>query len=83
MRLRNKMELGKNDNKIEKLAQELSELTGKPAEELIIKSLEERLEKEKQIDNTSLKDKLLAIAERYSKLPTLDSRDADEILGYK
>lgn len=69
------MELSKNDNKIGKPAHELSELTGKPAEE--------REKKEKQIDSTSLKSKLLAIAERYNKLPTLDSRDADEILGYK
>ena len=52
----------------------------------VIKSLRERLEREKSrqasrvpIDTES---ELLAIAKRYHALPSLDNRTEEEILGY-
>lgn len=68
----------------DKLARELSELTGETITEAVIKSLAERLEREKRKQTTpiSLKEELLAIAQRFQALPILDERTEAEILGY-
>lgn len=68
----------------DKLARELSELTGETITEVVIKSLAERLEREKSKQTTpiSLQEELLSIARRFQSLPTLDNRSEEEILGY-
>ena len=68
----------------DKLARELSEITGETITEAVIKSLSERLEREKskQVSPLPMEQELLAIAERYHALPTLDNRTEEEILGY-
>ena len=68
----------------DKLARELSEITGETITEAVIKSLAERLEREKNRQTTSvpLQEELLSIAKRYQALPTLDNRTEEEILGY-
>jgi antitoxin VapB len=68
----------------DKLARELSEITGETITEAVIKSLAERLEREKnkKITPLPLQQELLNIAERYQALPTLDNRTEEEILGY-
>ncbi|WP_019508252.1 type II toxin-antitoxin system VapB family antitoxin [Pleurocapsa sp. PCC 7319] len=68
----------------DKLARELSEITGETITEAVIKSLAERLEREKNKQTTSvpLQEELLSIAKRYQALPTLDNRTEEEILGY-
>ena len=68
----------------DRLARELSEITGETITEAVIKSLAERLEREKNKQTTSvpLKEELLSIAKRYQALPTLDNRTEEEILGY-
>ena len=67
-----------------RLARELSEITGETITEAVIKSLAERLEREKNKQTTSvpLQEELLSIAKRYQALPTLDNRTEEEILGY-
>lgn len=68
----------------DRLARELSEITGETITEAVIKSLAERLEREKNKQTTSvpLQEELLSIAKRYQALPTLDNRTEEEILGY-
>ncbi|GAB4237278.1 MAG: type II toxin-antitoxin system VapB family antitoxin [Stanieria sp.] len=68
----------------DRLARELSAITGETITEAVIKSLAERLEREKnkQITPLLMQQELLAIAERYQTLPTLDHRTEEEILGY-
>ncbi len=72
----------KND-KAEKLARQVSAETGESLTEAIIHSLEERLERLKgRRSAPDLAETLMAISRRSSALPDLDTRDADEILGY-
>ncbi len=68
----------------DRLARELSKITGETITEAVIKSLAERLEREKNKQTTSvpLRKELLSIAQRYQALPTLDNRTEEEILGY-
>lgn len=68
----------------DKLARELSEITGETITEAVIRSLAERLEREKNKQTTSvpLQEELLSVAKRYQALPTLDKRTEEEILGY-
>jgi antitoxin VapB len=72
----------KND-KAEKLARQVSAETGESLTEAIIHSLEERLERLKgRRSAPDLAEILMAISRRSSALPDLDTRDADDILGY-
>ena len=67
----------------EKLARELAGQTGETLTEAIQHSLEERLERLKgRRSGPDLVETMLAISRRCSSLPDLDTRDADEILGY-
>jgi antitoxin VapB len=67
----------------EKLAREVAGQTGESLTEAIQRSLEERLERLKgRRSAPDLVETLLAISRRCSSLPDLDSRKADEILGY-
>jgi len=77
------MALSLKNNTAEKLARQLAAETGESLTEAIIHSLEERLERLKgRRSAPDLVENLLAISRRCSKLPDLDTRDADEILGY-
>lgn len=72
----------KND-KAEKLARQVAAETGESLTEAVIHSLEERLERLKgRRSAPDLAETLIAIGRRCSSLPDLDTRNADEILGY-
>ena len=72
----------KND-RAEKLARQVSAETGESLTEAVIHSLEERLERLKgRRSAPDLAETLMAISRRSSALPDLDTRDAEEILGY-
>ncbi|MGF1481951.1 MAG: type II toxin-antitoxin system VapB family antitoxin [Cyanophyceae cyanobacterium] len=79
------MVLNIKNSEADRLARELSELTGETITEAVIISLAQRLEREKskQTAVIPLKDELLKIAKRYQALPTLDERPDTEILGYE
>jgi antitoxin VapB len=67
----------------ERLVREVAQQTGESLTEAIQKSLEERLQRLKvsrkiPIVQTQLEDLL----RRVDELPTIDTRTADEILGY-
>jgi len=72
----------KND-RAEKLARQVSAETGESLTEAVIHSLEERLERLKgRRSAPDLAETLMAISRRSSALPDLDTRTAEEILGY-
>lgn len=72
----------KND-RAEQLARQVAATTGESLTDAVIHSLEERLERLKgRRSAPDLVETLMAISRRCSSLPDLDTRDADEILGY-
>ena len=72
----------KND-RAERLARQVSAETGESLTDTIIHSLEERLERLKgRRSAPDLAETLMAISRRSSALPDLDTRTAEEILGY-
>ena len=65
------------------MAREISSKTGESLTGAIQKALEERLERLKQARRQQiLKGQLEEILQRVDRLPILDSRSPDEILGY-
>jgi antitoxin VapB len=69
--------------KTERLAREIVAKTGESLTGAIQKALEERLERLKhQRRSQILAGQLEDILRRVDQLPILDSRSADEILGY-
>ena len=67
----------------EKLARNVADEAGESITEAIQKSLEERLERLRQRRRAHiLEGQIEDLLRRVDELPTLDSRPADEILGY-
>jgi len=67
----------------EKLARQVSRLTGETLTDAISKSLAERLERLKRAHKErSLRRDIDEILARVDALPELDTRTVDEILGY-
>ena len=68
---------------VERMAREISSRTGESLTGAIQRALEERLERLKQARRQQvLAAQLEEILQRVDRLPILDSRSPDEILGY-
>ena len=80
------MALSIKNREVEELARELARLSGKPITEAVRDSLKRELERAKIVARPAHKDglaeRLMEIGRRCASLPELDSRSADEILGY-
>jgi antitoxin VapB len=67
----------------DRLARALAEKTGESLTDAVINALRERLSREDaRRRGPSLRREMEAIRKRCASLPVLDSRSADEILGY-
>lgn len=67
----------------DRLARAVSNKTGETITEAIITALRERLRRlEGKTTIPSLADEIVAIGDRCAALPELDSRSAEEIIGY-
>lgn len=67
----------------ERLAETLAKLTGETKTLAVTKALRDRLERiRRQRSGRRLADELDEIALHCASLPILDTRDAEEILGY-
>ncbi len=66
-----------NSERAERLAQELSELTGESITEVVVAALEAKLVLELRKERD-----LHGIVEQFRELPSIDDRIAKEILGY-
>jgi antitoxin VapB len=77
------MALSIRNNTTEKLARTVAQHTGESLTEAIEQALRERLERlKRQKSAASLPEKLQDILDRVDRLPTLDRRTPDKILGY-
>jgi len=73
------MALSIKSDQADSLARELAEVTGESITDAVIRSLEARLHNERsRRQQRDLSD----IVERFSRLPILDDRHPDEIIGY-
>jgi antitoxin VapB len=67
----------------DRLARELASRTGESLTDAVMNALRERLDRHRGRKRPiSLRDELKAIRERCAKLPVLDNRTPDQILGY-
>jgi antitoxin VapB len=79
------MALSLKDPETDRLAREVSELTGESLTQAVRTALAERLVREKRRRGRSdktLAEELDEIALRCAALPDFDTRSADEIIGY-
>lgn len=74
------MALNPMNEQTERLARELAATTGESITEAVVVALRERLERERA--RKAVGRRLTRMAEELSAFPVLDSRSADEILGY-
>ena len=77
------MALSLKDPEADRLARELAARTGETLTLAVVVALRERLARLRaRPRRRSLRDELREIGQRCARLPTLDDRPADEILGY-
>ena len=77
------MALSIKNDEADRLARELADLTGESLTEAVVRSLRERLERQRAVkDNRPLAERLMEIGRRCTSLPVLDGRTPDQILGY-
>jgi antitoxin VapB len=69
---------------VNQLTQELIRYTGETAAEAMLNALRERLERErrKHLPAPRLAEQLMRLGRECAALPQLDTRSAEEILGY-
>ena len=73
------MALSIKSERADALARELAHLTGESITDAVVASLETRLLSERRRRRAVTLDD---IVERFRRLPVLDTRSADDILGY-
>jgi antitoxin VapB len=77
------MPLHIKDPATEKIVRELATVTGESVTGAVRKAAEERLQRlRRNRAGRSLADELMEIGARCAALPELDTRSADQILGY-
>ncbi len=77
------MALSIKDQEADRLARELAARTGETLTEAVVVALRERLTRVAgHSRSTPLREELAAIRRRCAALPVLDTRTADDILGY-
>ena len=77
------MALNIKDTETDRLARDLSNLTGESITQAVKHALEGALEQEKmKLGRTGVAARLKEIGERCAKLPVLDDRTAEELIGY-
>ncbi len=79
LRYHGSMALSIKSERADRLARELAALTGESITDAVIAAIEGRLELERRQRRTQSFDD---IVERFARLPVLDDRSPDEILGY-
>lgn len=77
------MALSIKNSEVDRLARELSEVTGETITEAIAQALKERLERETgRPKGSQLREEIKRIQNRIDRLSRLDDRSDEEILGY-
>jgi antitoxin VapB len=77
------MPLNIKNPEADRVARELTELTGESITDAVIVAMKERLEREKARGAyATRRAEIRRVRERYLALPLLDDRPADEVIGY-
>jgi len=77
------MALSIKNEKVERLTRKVASATGESLTEAILTALEERWQRLKSKRRSrELSGQIEDLLRRVDKLPTLDKRSADEIIGY-
>ncbi len=76
------MALSIKNPETERLAREQARTTGESLTEAVTEALRERLVRETGRDAATLERDLRQIQEEFKRLPVLDDRTPDEIIGY-
>jgi antitoxin VapB len=77
------MALSIKDPETDRLAREIAQRSGESLTEAVKTSLRERVERLRhRQEPTNLAERIMTIGRRCAELPELDSRSADEIIGY-
>ena len=67
----------------DRLARQLAAITGENLTETVVRALRERLGRQKSpAGRCGAGSQLAKLGKRFARLPVLDSRSADDILGY-
>lgn len=76
------MALSIKDPEADRLAREVSRVTGETMTAAIVQALRERLVRLSRANGAPLAQDLLRIADRCARLPRIDARSDEEIVGY-
>jgi antitoxin VapB len=77
------MALSIKNPEAESLARELARITGESLTQAVTRAIRDRLVRETARGNdATLREDIRRIQKRVAKLPVLDRREPDEILGY-
>jgi antitoxin VapB len=76
------MAINIKDPETDRLARALADATGESLTTAIRRALQERLDREERRSRPGIAAEVRRIQERLARLPVLDPRSADEILGY-
>ena len=79
------MTLHIQDERADRLAHELAEVTGESLADAVTRALEERLARQRlhpEADIEARRRAIVELVEHLAKLPVLDDRSADQIIGY-
>ena len=76
------MAININDPETDRLARAVAVATGVSLTEAIREALRDRLERESHRSRRGLGVEVRRIQERLARIPVLDGRSADEIVGY-
>ena len=76
------MALSIKNHEVERLARELADRAGESITDAVLVALRERLAEQDSRSRVGVKDHLMKIVEEARRLPVLDTRTEDGILGY-
>ena len=76
------MALSIKNPEVERLARELAAKTGESITDAVMVALRDRIDRETRRRDGQRLRRMMRIAEDIARLPRLDTRSADEIIGY-
>lgn len=76
------MALSIKNPEVERLARELAAKTGESMTDAVLIALRDRMDRETRRRDGQRLRRLMRLADEMARLPTLDTRSADEIIGY-
>lgn len=76
------MALSIKNPEVERLARELAAKTGESITDAVMVALRDRIDRETRRRDGQRLRRMMRIAEDIARLPHLDTRSADEIIGY-